>query len=70
MCGRFTLLAHPPIAERFGLHLFADDERLVPRFNIAPSQDIPVSRCSAPAAVGRRRRVRGWKSAGALACFG
>jgi putative SOS response-associated peptidase YedK len=40
MCGRFTLLALPPIAERFGLHLFADDERLVPRFNIAPSDSI------------------------------
>lgn len=41
MCGRFTFTEIANIIGRFGIAL-ADGSRIVPRFNIAPSQEIPV----------------------------
>ena len=42
MCGRFSLASHPDtLAEQFELHEVPD---LKPRFNIAPSTDVPVVR--------------------------
>lgn len=41
MCGRFTLTTDPEkLARRFGIEL--PDEPLLPRFNIAPTQTVPV----------------------------
>lgn len=53
MCGRYTL-ATPgdELAEVFGLE---ESVELSPRFNIAPSQEAPVVRSTAP---GRRRLAR------------
>ena len=45
MCGRFVLDSPPElIAGSFGLN---DVPALTPRYNIAPSQDIPVIRTPA-----------------------
>jgi len=43
MCGRYTLTKaeERELEERFGITEFSET-RLVPRFNIAPSQDVPV----------------------------
>ena len=42
MCGRYTLArSETEIAERFEVEAFSQI-RIVPRFNIAPSQDVPV----------------------------
>ena len=42
MCGRYTLKATPTdLAEQFGLPAVPD---MSPRFNIAPTQDVPVIR--------------------------
>jgi putative SOS response-associated peptidase YedK len=41
MCGRFTFTEIQKIVGRFGIVL-QDGSRIVPRFNIAPSDDIPV----------------------------
>ena len=50
MCGRFTLTSSPEeLARRFGLD---DAAELVPRYNIAPGQDVLVVRVDAD---GRRR---------------
>ncbi|WP_425802527.1 SOS response-associated peptidase [Desulfitobacterium sp. Sab5] len=40
MCGRFTLIDFEEIAERF--QISDDSVELKPRYNIAPSQEIPV----------------------------
>ncbi len=42
MCGRFTLFELPAVAQRFGLQLLLDDALAWARFNVAPSQQIPV----------------------------
>ena len=50
MCGRFTLTSSPEeLARRFGLD---DAAELVPRYNIAPGQDVLAVRADAD---GRRR---------------
>ena len=41
MCGRYTLIDRPSIATRFGL-LELGKPAMDPRFNIAPSQQVPV----------------------------
>src|SRR5712692_7276335 len=41
MCGRFTFTDSPGLYARFGIAL-APDESIAPRFNIAPSQQIPT----------------------------
>lgn len=41
MCGRFTQTApYPKLADRFGIPI--DGPKLKPRYNIAPTQDVPV----------------------------
>ena len=40
MCGRFTITVTIGLAERFGV--MNCDVSLVPRYNIAPSQPVPV----------------------------
>ncbi len=42
MCGRFTLFELPAVAQRLGLQLLLDDALARARFNVAPSQEIPV----------------------------
>ncbi len=41
MCGRFRLTRVDKLAGRFGIE---PDDDWVPRYNIAPTQDIPVIR--------------------------
>jgi putative SOS response-associated peptidase YedK len=41
MCGRFTFIDVPSMTGRFGIVLL-DGARITPRFNIAPSQEIPA----------------------------
>ncbi len=41
MCGRFRLTRPEKLAERFGIE---PEDDWVPRYNIAPTQDIPVIR--------------------------
>jgi putative SOS response-associated peptidase YedK len=41
MCGRYTLTSHEDLAARFGLGALAET-RIEPRFNVAPSQGVPV----------------------------
>ena len=41
MCGRYTLTSPEDIAGRFGLGALAET-RIEPRFNVAPSQGVPV----------------------------
>lgn len=41
MCGSYTLTDPSPLMRRFGLIEFAET-RITPRFNIAPSQIIPI----------------------------
>src|SRR6187397_3082714 len=41
MCGRYTLGDPSPLKRRFGLEEFAETT-ITPRFNVAPSQDIPI----------------------------
>jgi putative SOS response-associated peptidase YedK len=41
MCGRYTLTSPEDIAARFGLGALAET-RIEPRFNVAPSQAVPV----------------------------
>jgi len=41
MCGRYTLTSPDDIAARFGLGALAET-RIEPRFNVAPSQRVPV----------------------------
>jgi putative SOS response-associated peptidase YedK len=41
MCGRYTLTNPEDIAARFGLEAFTET-RIEPRFNVAPSQGVPV----------------------------
>src|SRR3954463_5826231 len=41
MCGRYTLTRPEDIAARFGLGALAET-RIEPRFNVAPSQGVPV----------------------------
>jgi len=41
MCGRYTLTSPEDIAARFGLGALAET-RIEPRFNVAPSQGVPV----------------------------
>jgi putative SOS response-associated peptidase YedK len=41
MCGRYTLTTPEDLAGRFGLGALAET-RIVPRFNVAPSQGVPV----------------------------
>src|SRR4051812_2300754 len=43
MCGRYTLTDPGPLQRRFGLTGFAET-RITPRFNISPSQFVPVIR--------------------------
>jgi putative SOS response-associated peptidase YedK len=43
MCGRYTLTNPEDIAARFGLEGFTET-RIEPRFNVAPSQAVPVVR--------------------------
>jgi putative SOS response-associated peptidase YedK len=62
MCGRFTL--HTPQAEILqALDVAADNVALVPRYNITPSQDIPVVRAGDDGrelAMARWGLVPGW----------
>ena len=61
MCGRFTL--HTPEAEILRAFDVATDGALVPRYNIAPSQEIPVVRDSGGGrelALARWGLVPGW----------
>ncbi len=54
MCGRYTLTSPEDIAGRFGLGALAET-RTEPRFNVAPTQGVPViigERPAAPAASG------------------
>jgi putative SOS response-associated peptidase YedK len=41
MCGRYTLTSPEDLAARFGLGALAET-RIEPRFNVAPSQGVPV----------------------------
>jgi putative SOS response-associated peptidase YedK len=41
MCARFTITMIDQIVGRFGIVL-EDGTQIVPRFNVAPSQEIPV----------------------------
>ena len=41
MCGRFTFIDVPSLAGRFGIVLL-DGGQISPRFNIAPSQEVPA----------------------------
>ena len=41
MCGRYTLTTPEDLAGRFGLGALAET-RIVPRFNVSPSQGVPV----------------------------
>ena len=43
MCGRYTLTNPEEIAARFGLEAFSETN-IQPRFNVAPSQSVPVIR--------------------------
>jgi putative SOS response-associated peptidase YedK len=43
MCGRYTLTNPEEIAARFGLEAFSETN-IQPRFNVSPSQSIPVIR--------------------------
>lgn len=57
MCGRYTLKVEgQEIAERFGL---AETPELVPRYNIAPTQQVPVV-LEEPAGGGRTLRMVHW----------
>jgi putative SOS response-associated peptidase YedK len=40
MCGRFRLILASNLAERFAME---PEDDWVPRYNVAPAQDIPVS---------------------------
>ena len=51
MCGRFTLIQWVDLAERFGIRALD----LIPRYNIAPGQDVPVI------IGGKQRRLRLFK---------
>ncbi|WP_049896522.1 SOS response-associated peptidase [Natrialba chahannaoensis] len=43
MCGRYTLmLAQDELEDRFGARFASDGEQFSPRYNMAPSQDLPV----------------------------
>src|SRR4051812_36748229 len=55
MCGRYTVRSIQPIAELFGIALPPEFQ---PRFNIAPTQDVPVVR--AAEAGGRRADLLHW----------
>jgi putative SOS response-associated peptidase YedK len=53
MCGRYTVRSIQPVSELFGIALPPEFQ---PRFNIAPTQDVPVVRsASAPAAPNAKR---------------
>lgn len=41
MCGRYTIRSLPPIAELFHIQ-FPEELQFVPRYNVAPTQDVPV----------------------------
>jgi hypothetical protein len=41
MCGRYTQGDPSPLKRRFGLEEFAETT-ITPRFNVAPTQDIPI----------------------------
>jgi putative SOS response-associated peptidase YedK len=41
MCGRYTVIDVPSVVGRFGI-VFVDGGGVTPRFNIAPSQEIPA----------------------------
>src|SRR5215212_7007436 len=41
MCGRYTLGDPSPLMRRFGLEEFAENT-ITPRFNVAPTQEIPI----------------------------
>lgn len=41
MCGRYTIKTLPPIAELFGVQ-FSEEFHFVPRYNVAPTQEVPV----------------------------
>lgn len=57
MCGRYTLIADPEfIKERFQVEEFSETQ-VEPRFNIAPSQQVPVV---LPSARGRALRLMTW----------
>ena len=76
MCGRYTVRSIQPVSELFGIALPPEFQ---PRFNIAPTQDVPVVRAgeggrradSQPLAAGARaasrpegdRRVKRYRSA-------
>src|SRR3954467_5600994 len=55
MCGRYTVRSIQPIAELFGIALPPEFQ---PRFNIAPTQDVPVVRAAEGA--GRRADLLHW----------
>jgi len=55
MCGRYTVRSIQPIAELFGIALPPEFQ---PRFNIAPTQDVPVVRAAEGG--GRRADLLHW----------
>ena len=60
MCGRYTLKApREAIAEAFDL---ADVPQLLPRYNIAPTQTVPVVRLDRPSGAARSRSSSGASS--------
>src|SRR5688500_3514846 len=56
MCGRYTLTNPEAIAQRFGLEGFSETN-IQPRFNVSPSQSIPVIRSQAD---GPRLEMMQW----------
>jgi putative SOS response-associated peptidase YedK len=58
MCGRFTLTrSAAEVAEHFGIGSGGSQLELVPRYNVAPTQDVAVVRA---AEEGRRLELRHW----------
>src|SRR6059058_4124666 len=55
MCGRYTVRSIQPVAELFGIALPPEFQ---PRFNIAPTQDVPVVRAAEGG--GRRAELLHW----------
>lgn len=63
MCGRYTIRGIQPVVDLFGVAL---PREFTPRFNVAPTQDVPVVRAGVPAgpdvtaAAGRRADLLHW----------
>ena len=55
MCGRYTVRSIQPVAELFGISLPPEFQ---PRFNVAPTQDVPVVRSTTSGAARRGDLLR------------